>query len=181
MQFYVDFLEAARPHLETKAQIYQWHANTQQPLVAAAWDRLDLLQPQVVVRVKTRGVLTRSRFMWRHEPCMYGWNEGKQPVLKPPANETTVRHVDQKGEQVGIHPTQKPVELFKRPIHYHTKTGELCYEPFLGSGTCLIAAETTGRRCYGMEREPAYVDVVVARWERFTGKKAERIEAGGKQ
>jgi DNA modification methylase len=116
--------------------------------------------------------------MWQHEPAMYGWKQGKMPGLKPPANSTTVWHVDQKGEQDGIHPTQKPVELYKRPLLYHTKKGDLCYEPFLGSGTCLIAAEQLERRCFAIDQEPRYVDVAVQRWEEFTGRKAERIPAG---
>ena len=102
------------------------------------------------------------------------WCTGKQPTLKSPSNGTTVWHVDQKREQDGIHPTQKPVELFKRPFLYRTKPGDLCYEPFVGSGTCLIAAEMTERRCYAMEQEPSYVDVAVKRWEEFTGKQAVR-------
>jgi DNA modification methylase len=94
--------------------------------------------------------------MWQHEPCLYGWVEGRMPKLKPPPNQTTVWAIDQKGEQDGIHPTQKPVEIFWRPLQYHTKPGKLCYEPFLGSGTCLIAAEELGRRCHAieLEREP---------------------------
>ncbi|MBN9492878.1 DNA modification methylase [bacterium] len=179
--FYVAFLEAAFPHLVERAPVYQWHANTRQSLVDEAWRKAGLLAHQVIIWVKTRGVLTRSHFMWQHEPCMYGWVEGRMPKLKPPANETTVWHVDQKGEQGGIHPTQKPVELFRRPLNWHTKPGDLCYEPFLGSGTCLIAAEQLGRRCYGMEQEPAYVDVVVRRWEEYTGRKAERITAGDEE
>jgi len=171
----VDYLGAALPHLEVRAPIYQWHANTRQALVDEAWKKCGLLAHQVIIWVKTRGVLTRSHFMWQHEPCMYGWVEGKMPGLKPPAAETTVWHVDQKGEQDGIHPTQKPVELFRRPLKFHTKPGDLCFEPFLGSGTCLIAAEELGRRCFGMEQEPGYVDVVVARWEAYTGKKAELV------
>jgi DNA modification methylase len=73
------------------------------------------------------------------------------------------------------HPTQKPVELMRRPILNHTKRGELVYEPFLGSGTTLAAAETTQRVCYGLELDPKYVDVVVQRWQRLTGKSA-RLE-----
>ncbi len=175
--FYVAFIEAALPHLVERAPIYQWHANTRQSLVDEAWQKTGLLAHQVIIWVKTRGVLTRSHFMWQHEPCMYGWRQGKMPGLKPPAAETTVWHVDQKGEQDGIHPTQKPVELFKRPLLYHTKKGDLCYEPFLGSGTCLIAAEQLERRCYGIDQEPAYIDVVVKRWETFTGKQAVRVSS----
>ena len=99
------------------------------------------------------------------------------PNLKPPANETTVWHVDQKGEQDGIHPTQKPVELFRRPLLYHTKKGDICYEPFSGSGTCIIAAELTERRCFAIDQEPSYIDVAVTRWEQVTGKKAVRVAA----
>lgn len=175
VDFYADFINAALPHLVEKAPIYQWHANTRQSLVDAAWQRTGLLAHQVIIWVKTRGVLTRSHYMWQHEPCMYGWRQGNVPTLKPPSNGTTVWHVDQKGELDGVHPTQKPVELFKRPLLYHTKPGDLCYEPFLGSGTCVIAAEVTGRRCYAVEQEPSYVDVAVTRWERFTGKRAERL------
>ena len=114
--------------------------------------------------------------MWQHEPCAYGWVEGKQPSLKPPANERTVWDVDQKGEQDGIHPTQKPVELFARPIAWHTKEGDVVDEPFAGSGTQLIAAERLGRRCFAMEREPAYVQVAIERWQRFTGKHAVKAD-----
>ena len=70
------------------------------------------------------------------------------------------------------HPTQKPVELMRRPILNHTKRGELVYEPFLGSGTTLAAAELTERHCYGLELDPKYTDVVVERWQSLTGKKA---------
>jgi hypothetical protein len=70
------------------------------------------------------------------------------------------------------HPTQKPVELMRRPILNHTKRGEVVYDPFLGSGTTLAAAEATGRVCYGLEIDPKYSDVIVTRWQSFTGKKA---------
>ena len=94
--------------------------------------------------------------------------------LKPPASERTVWHIDQQGEQAGIHPTQKPVELFIRPIEFHTRPGDICYEPFSGSGTQLIAAERTGRLCYAIEMEPRYIDVARARFEAFSGEKAKR-------
>ena len=76
----------------------------------------------------------------------------------------------------------KPVELIRRPIDWHTKPGELIYEPFSGSGTAIIAAEMTGRRCYALELSPAFVDVAVNRWQRFTGQEAvlQRKEGGAK-
>jgi DNA modification methylase len=71
------------------------------------------------------------------------------------------------------HPTQKPVECFAIPIRKHTLAGEVCYEPFAGSGTQLIAAESTGRRCYALEISPTFVDVAVRRWEVYTGTSAQ--------
>lgn len=82
-------------------------------------------------------------------------------------------------EQKYDHPTQKPIELMRRPILNHTRRGELVYEPFLGSGTTLAAAEIADRVCCGMELDPKYVDVVIARWQKLTGKQA-TLEADGR-
>ena len=79
--------------------------------------------------------------------------------------------VDGENEATG-HATQKPVEIMRRPILNHTRPGEGCYDAFLGSGSTLIAAESRGRICYGMEIDPRYVDVAVQRWQEFTGKEA---------
>lgn len=171
--FFSSFLRVGLEHLEQRAPVYQWHADLRRPLVAAAWDEVGLLQHQVIQWVKSRPVLTRSHFMWQHEPCLYGWVKGNQPTRRPPANSRSVWEIDQKGEQDAIHPTQKPVELFLRPLEWHLRSGELAYEPFSGSGTCIIAAEMLKRRCFAMEIEPAFVDVAVKRWEDFTGRKAE--------
>jgi len=75
------------------------------------------------------------------------------------------------------HPTQKPVELMRKPILNHTKRGAIVYDPFLGSGTTLIAAEMSGRACYGVELDPKYVDCIIQRWQNFTGQEA-KLEAG---
>jgi len=114
--------------------------------------------------------------MWQHEPCFYGWIQGRPPALRPPVSGecSTVWTID--GEQDGIHPTQKPVAIFERPITYHTRSGDVVYEPFSGSGSQIIAAERLGRRCFAMELAPEFVDVEVARWERFTGRKAVKVD-----
>ena len=105
---------------------------------------------------------------------MYGWREGHMPAAKPPADAKAVWEIGSAIEDGAgsIHPTMKPVELIRRPIGYHTAPGDLIYEPFSGSGTALIAAEMTRRRCYAMELSPAFVDVAVARWQRFSGQTA---------
>ena len=95
--------------------------------------------------------------------------DGGKDALTDPARE-------QAGEGPSLHPTQKPVEVFARPIRYHTLPGEICLEPFSGSGSQIIAAERLGRRCFAIELAPAYVDVAVERWEKFTGKKAEGVK-----
>jgi DNA modification methylase len=176
VDFYARFLRAALPHLVANAAIYQWHAHRRQVLVEQAWTECGLLVHQQIIWVKSRGVLTHSHFMWQHEPCFYGWAEGKPPAKKPPPDETSVWQVGHEGAAMGIHPTQKPLTLFERPISYHTEPNDVCYEPFLGSGTQLIGAERLGRRCYAMELEPSYVDVAIRRWEAFTGEKAVRDE-----
>ncbi|MFH1485706.1 MAG: site-specific DNA-methyltransferase [Chloroflexota bacterium] len=176
VEFFKKFIAVALPHLKENSAIYQWHASLRSDVVFRAWKESGLLVHQVIIWVKARTVLTHSHYLWQHEPCCYGWVEGKKPTRKPPSNETTVWHVDQQGSSDNIHPTQKPVELFLRPISYHTEPGDISYEPFSGSGTCIIAAERLGRRCYAMEQAPQYVDVARMRWEAFTGLKAERLQ-----
>lgn len=173
--FFEGYLRAALAHCLPGVPVYQWFATKRHVLVEEAWNRVGLLCHQELVWVKARGVLTRSHFMWQHEPVMYGWVEGHPPANRPPPNETTVWPIDQKGQQDGIHPTQKPVEIFARPIRWHTEPGDLCLEPFSGSGTQLVGAEQLERRCYAMELSPGFVAAAVARWERLTGRKGERV------
>jgi DNA modification methylase len=187
---YADFLCVALAEaLLPSAPVYQWHADRRRRFVEDAWREHGLLWHQTVTWVKSRPVLTRSHFMWQTEPCAYGWVEGNQPdpSRRPPPNTPNAWLVDSVGrdgdgdDQRVEHPTQKPVELFARPIAYHTRPGEVLYEPFAGSGTALIAAEVAGRVCHAMEVEPAYCDVVVQRWEALTGLSAERVVASDSQ
>jgi DNA modification methylase len=89
-----------------------------------------------------------------------------------------VWEIDQAGEERPDHPTPKPLEIFNRPIGFHTRAGEVCLEPFSGSGSQIIAAESMSRRCFAMELAPAYVDVAVRRWEKATGQEA-RLDGPG--
>jgi DNA modification methylase len=177
VEFYRNFLTLAQEHPKPNSAIYRWHAYKRQALVEQAWRESGLLVHQQIIWVKSRGVSTHSHYLWAHEPCFYGWVEGQQPSKKLPASERTIWQLDQQGSRMNIHPTQKPLELFLRPMKFHTEIGDICYEPFLGSGTQLIAAEKLGRASFAMEREPQYVDVAIKRWESFTGKKAIHEEA----
>jgi len=181
VEFYVDFLNTALDWaLDPRAAIYQWFGIMRTEVIWESWRRVALLPHQVLIWKKSRSVLTYSHFMWDYEPMMYGWREGKMPLVKPPADAKAVWEIGSAIEDgaSGIHPTQKPVETVKRPISYHTKPGDVIYEPFCGSGTALIAAEELGRTCYAIEQSAQYVDVAVARWEAFTGQKALRERDG---
>jgi DNA modification methylase len=179
VKFFSDFIRLALAEaLAPRAPIYQWHADIRRPLVVAAWELNGLLTHQTIIWAKVRGILTHSHFMWQHEPCLYGWVKGDMPEAgrRPPPNIGTVWAIDQTGRNGG-HPTEKPVEIFRRPVEWHARGGEVVYEPFSGSGSQLSAAEQLGRRCFGMEQAPVYCDVIVARWEKLTGKTAERHRA----
>ena len=179
VDFFANFIAAALAEaLVENPAFYQWHASKRQGLVEAAWQRNKLLLHQQIIWVKARPILTRSHFMWQHEPAFYGWVEGKPPARRPPlgGENTTVWTIDQQGESNGIHPTQKPLEIFERPIGYHTVTGDLVYEPFCGSGSQLIAAARLGRRCCAMELAPQFVDVIRRRWTGYA--RSAGIDAG---
>jgi len=177
VEFYAAFLKTAlETALAPDVAIYQCYGIMRSEVVWQAWRECGLLAHQVVIWRKTRSVLTYSWFMWDYEPMLVGWPEGHQPTRKPPADSKAVWEISSQIEDSpgSIHPTMKPVELIRRPITYHTKPGELIYEPFSGSGTALIAAESTGRRCYAIEQSAAFCDVTVRRFEAFTGREAVR-------
>jgi DNA modification methylase len=166
--------------LAPNAAIYCWHAHKRQALISQVWTDLGILDHQQVVWVKPTPVFGRVYWHFRHEPCMMGWRKGSQPAHDSDHEFNSVWEIDWEGKAriVGnSHPTQKPVEIFARPMRKHTKRGDTVFEPFSGSGSQLIAAEKEGRRCRAIELEPTFVDVAVARWETFTSKKAERVPA----
>jgi DNA modification methylase len=173
---FTNVLRVLAPH----SAIYCWHAHKRQALISRVWEDLGILDHQQIVWVKPTPVFGRVYWHFRHEPCMMGWRKGSQPVHDSDHTFNSVWEVDWEGKSriVGNeHPTQKPVELFARPMRKHTQVGDICFEPFSGSGSQLIAAEQLGRRCFAMELEPVFVEVAVRRWEAFTGKIAQRIPA----
>jgi DNA modification methylase len=176
VEFYKNFLSVARSTaLARSPAIYMCFGMMRAPLVFAAWEQAGYLLHQVNIWKKTRIVLSRSDFCWNYEPLAYGWIKGARPRAerRPPANATAVWEIASTiidGPQE--HPTVKPVELMRRPIEYHTRIGEVIYEPFCGSGTAIIAAELTGRRCRALELSPTYCDLAVRRWEAFSGRQA---------
>ncbi len=134
----------------------------------------DLYFSQGIVWDKQHPVLTRKDFMGAFEICFYGWRLGAGHKFFGPNNATDLWHVKKINPQSMIHLTEKPVELAVRAMQYSSRTGENLLDLFGGSGSTLIAAEQTGRRAYLMELDPPYCDVIVQRYEQFTGRKAER-------
>ncbi|HEY4313607.1 MAG TPA: DNA modification methylase [Pirellulales bacterium] len=130
---------------------------------------------QALIWVKEHPVLTRKDFMGNHEWCFYGWREGAAHQWLGPTNATDVWSIKKVNPQSMIHLTEKPVELAVRAMKYSSRTGENVLDLFGGSGSTLIAAEQTGRHAYLMELDALYCDVIVQRWEKFTGQKAERV------
>jgi DNA modification methylase len=197
--FIKSFYSIGLQHIKPNAALYLWHASKRVTEIHKVCDELDILVHQQIIWVKPCVVLAFSVFSWRHEPCFLMWKRGSKPDFKSsdksigtiwpvgyiktgdpttPEYYTDVWEADWDGKKrpSGFnHPTSKPVELFAIPMRVHTVPGDICYEPFSGSGSQIIAAEKLGRKCYAMEIEPYFVDVAVHRWEVWSGKKAERI------
>ena len=132
---------------------------------------------QSIVWNKEHPVLTRKDFMTAHEQCFYGWKEGAAHRFYGPNNVPDIWNVKKLHPSKMEHLTQKPSELAVRAMQYSSRAGENVLDLFGGSGSTLIAAEQTGRKAFLMELDPLYCDVIVERFERFTGKKTERIPA----
>jgi DNA modification methylase len=135
---------------------------------------MELYFSQAVIWIKEHPVLTRKDFMGNHEWCFYGWKEGAAHRFFGPNNVPDTWSIKKVNPQSMVHLTEKPVELARRAIEYSSRPGENVLDLFGGSGSTLIGAEMTGRRAYLMELDPLYCDVIVQRWEKFTGRKAER-------
>jgi len=172
--------------LGDSAAWYMWHAHLTQGYfaAAAAAAAAGVILHRQIIWVKPILLLGRGQYHWKHEPCFMGWVEGHRPPDygrgQGERDQTTVWEIDgvsQADRKEYNHSTPKPVGLFTIPITKHLKRGEICYEPFAGSGPQFIAAEQLGRKCYGIEIEPKYCDVTVARWEKLTGRKAKRAKS----
>lgn len=146
----------------------------------AALSEQGLFWHQQIIWVKNQPVLCRKDFMLQHEWCFYGWRAGAAHVFLGPNNVTDIWQVSKVPSQKMVHLTEKPVELAVRAIQYSSKPGENVLDLFGGSGSTLIAAEQTGRKAFLMELDAPYCDVIVQRFENFSGTKAERVPASTK-
>ena len=128
-----------------------------------------------IIWAKNIFVMGRQDYQWKHEPCWYGWKEGAAHYFVDDRTQSTVINED-KPRRADIHPTMKPINLFATLIKNSSKKGEIVLDLFGGSGTTMMACEQLGRVAYLMEFDPKYADAIIARYEEFTGNKAELVE-----
>jgi DNA modification methylase len=165
---------------------YVWHAGVHAGEVAAGMNSAGFdVRAQIIWR-KQHFAMSRGHYHWGHEPCWYAVRKGQRSNWCGDRTQSTVWDIPNlnpmggdRNEKATGHGTQKPVELFRRPIVNHTKRLDVIYDPFLGSGTAMMAAELIGRACCGVDIDPRYVDVAVIRWMEFTGQEA-KLESDGR-
>ncbi|MCU1326422.1 MAG: methylase [Bryobacterales bacterium] len=157
---------------------YVWHGALHAGTVAESLVKTGFTIRAQIVWAKERLVMSRGDYHWQHEPCWYAVR--KKGNWTGDRKQTTLWTIPTGDQDVETkHSTQKPVECMRRPILNNSDPGQAVYEPFLGSGTTLIAAQSTGRVCYGVEIDPIFIDVVIRRWQAFAGDSAVR-EADGR-
>lgn len=178
LHFLADAFGAADEVLKPGAVFYIWHADSNGSIFRNACDMVGWEVRQCLIWVKNALVMGRQDYQWKHEPCLYGWKDGASHLWASDRKQTTVLEFD-KPKKNDLHPTMKPIPLFDYQMKNNTKGGDIVLDLFGGSGTTIIAAEQNGRRGFCMELDPRYVDVIIDRWETFTGESAVRINEDG--
>lgn len=171
-QFLLDFYTMAFANIKEGASYYIWHADNEGLNFRKALKDAGITLRQTLIWNKNSITLGRQDFQWRHEPCLYGWKDGASHRWFSDRSQPTVLDFNRPTKSE-LHPTMKPVELFAYQIECSSQTGEIVLDPFGGSGTTIIACEQLGRKCRSMELDARYCDVIIQRWENFTGRKAE--------
>ena len=169
-EFLQSAFENADRHLACGGSFYVWHASRTQRVFEEC---MPWAVRQQLIWNKNSMVLGRQDYQWKHEPCFYGWKEGASHGWYSDRTQTTVLDFP-KPNRNGEHPTMKPVELIAYQICNSTEKGDIVLDVFGGSGSTLIAAEQTGRKCLTMELDEKYASVILRRWENLTGEKAYR-------
>ena len=176
-QFLRDACVAADAIMKPGAVFYIWHADSEGYNFRGAVHDAGWKVRQCLIWKKQTIVMGRQDYHWKHEPCLYGWKEGAGHLWAADRKQSTILEFDRPSRS-GEHPTMKPVALFEYQILNNTKGGDIVIDSFGGSGTTMIAAEKNGRHSRLMELDPKYCDVIVTRWQNFTGKKA-TLESDG--
>ena len=176
-QFLCDCYATADAFMRPGAVFYVWHADSEGLNFRAAAGEVGWRVRQCLIWNKNSLVLGRQDYHWKHEPCLYGWKEGAAHYWGSDRSQTTVLDFSRRIRN-GEHPTMKPVDLIEYQVKNSSKRGDTVLDLFGGSGSTLIACEKTARSARLMELDPRYVDVIVRRWQDFTGKRATHAETG---
>jgi len=176
-QFLRDAYVAADAVMKAGAVFYIWHADLEGYNFRGAAKDAGWTVRQCLIWKKSSLVMGRQDYHWIHEPCLYGWKDGAAHLWAADRKQTTILQFD-KPSRNGEHPTMKPVELFEYQMLNNTKGSDLVLDSFAGSGTTAIACEKHGRNARLMELDPKYCDVIIKRWQDFTGQQAS-LEATG--
>ena len=175
---FVNFLRnafvAADSVLREGAAFYIWHADSNSYEFRAACRDMGWQVRECLIWNKNIFTLGRKDYQWKHEPCLYGWKSGAAHYFINDRKQATVLDYNRPNRN-GEHPTMKPVELFARLIANSSRKGDIVLDIFGGSGTTLIASEQLDRQARLMELDPHYCDIIIARWEKLTGMKAQLL------
>ena len=175
-EFLTNAFNAANANMEKGASFYIFHSDGYSYWFRKALiNTVDLELRENLIWVKNSMVLGRQDYQWRHEPCLYGWKKGASHNWFSDRKQTTVMEFDRPTKSVE-HPTMKPIPLFAYLIQNSSQEGWNVYDSFGGSGTTIMACEQLDRNGFSMELDPHYCDVIINRWETYTGKKAEKIK-----
>jgi len=176
--FLRDVYSAADSVMNAGAVFYVWHSDSEGFNFRGAAHDVGWKIRQCLIWNKSVLVMGRQDYHWKHEPCLYGWKEGAAHFWGSDRTQTTVLNFN-KPQRNGEHPTMKPVELFQYQVENSSKKNDIVLDLFGGSGTTMIACEKTNRVARLMELDEKYCDVIVKRWQEFTGKQA-TLESTGK-
>lgn len=176
-QFLRDAYTAANAVMKPGAVFYIWHADSEGYNFRGAAKDAGWQVRQCLIWKKSVMVMGRQDYHWQHEPCLYGWKDGAGHLWSSDRKQTTILEFD-KPSRNREHPTMKPVELFEYQMLNNTKGADIVLDSFGGSGTTMIAAEKHGRHARLMELDPKYCDVIIKRWQDFTGQRAVHAETG---
>ena len=167
-QFLLSMFTQVENHMEDDASIYVFHADTEGLNFRKAFKNAGFYLSGCCIWKKNSLVLGRSPYQWQHEPCLYGWKKKGKHQWFSDRKQTTIWEYD-RPKSSKDHPTMKPIQLMAYPIQNSSMRGTIVLDPFLGSGSTLIAADQTGRVCYGIELDEKFVDVIVKRYVEVTG------------
>lgn len=166
--------ENANNVMREGAAFYIWHADSEGFNFRSACKNTGWKIRQCLIWLKNSIVLGRQDYQWKHEPCLYGWKDGAAHYFIDDRTQSTVWEFN-KPLRNSEHPTMKPVDLIAKAVNNSSRRGNIVLDLFGGSGSTLIACEQLERKCYTMELDPKYCDVIIKRWEQFTGEKAIKI------